>query len=168
MHKQLPMDGRSPASKRSLEVTSTSRVVTVLALAALVAGCQGGGNGEPPQPAGQAVTVASPAARAGDPRGQVFIDKGCVQCHKVTKLGVPGGEIGPDLSVAATDVKSRFGTDVESFLKNPTGTMQIVLSQQIKLTEEEREDIAEILIDLEKGEKDGKHEKDEKREKDGK
>ncbi|HEX7128097.1 MAG TPA: c-type cytochrome [Thermodesulfobacteriota bacterium] len=128
------------------------RLIVVLAAALVVAGCQKGG--ETPAPS----AVASPesgapapsVAKAGDPRGQIFIDKGCVMCHQVSKLGVPGQEIGPDLSFAASDVRARFGTDLESFLKNPTGTMQIVLSSQITLSEDEREDIAELLIELEK------------------
>ncbi len=136
-------------------MTNAQRLVVVLA-AALLAGCQAGGEGQAPSagtPGTAASSPAAAAAKAGDPRGQVFIDKGCVQCHKVSKLGVPGAEIGPDLSLAASDVRARFGTDVESFLKNPTGTMQIVLSQQIKLSEEERESIAKLLVSLEKAEK---------------
>lgn len=139
-------------------------LIVVLAAALAVAGCQGGGETPAPSavaPAEQS-TPAAAVAKAGDPRGQVFIDKGCVQCHKVSKLGVPGQEIGPDLSFAASDVRSRFGTDLESFLKNPTGTMQIVLSSQIKLSEEEREDIAELLIDLDEGDEDKKDTKDTK------
>ena len=115
---------------------------TAVGLAAIVvAGCQGGEQTPAPSagPPAQQSTPTAAVAKAGDPRGQIFIDKGCVQCHKVSKLGVPGQEIGPDLSFAASDVRSRFGTDLESFLKNPTGTMQIVLSSQIKLSEEERE-----------------------------
>lgn len=126
------------------------RLIVVLAAALAVAGCQKGG--EAPAPS----AVASPeggapaatVAKAGDPRGQIFIDKGCVLCHQVSKLGVPGQEIGPDLSFAASDVRARFGTDLESFLKNPTGTMQIVLSSQITLTEEERAEITRVLLDL--------------------
>lgn len=132
-------------------MTRTARILVPLAAAALLGACQ---RGDAPAPsAGAPAAPASPAvvaAKAGDPRGQVFIDKGCVQCHKVSKLGVAGAEIGPDLSFAASDVRTRFGTDIESFMKNPTGTMQIVLSSQIRLSEEEREDIAELLEDLEK------------------
>jgi hypothetical protein len=38
--------------------------------------------------------------------------------------------------------------ELEDFLKNPTGTMQIVLSSQIKLSSAERDSIVEILKDL--------------------
>jgi hypothetical protein len=57
-------------------------------------------------------------------------------------------ELGPDLTFAYTDVQSRFNMKLDEFLKNPTGTMQIVLSSQIKLTPEERDSIIEILEDL--------------------
>ncbi len=137
------------------------RAWLVALLAVGLAACQGGEKGATPAGGGDRVTPAPQApapvrAKAGDPRGQVFIDKGCVQCHKVSKLGVEGQEIGPDLSFAATDVRSRFGTDIESFLRSPTGTMQIVLSSQIKLTEEERESIAKLLSEIGEGGK--KHE----------
>lgn len=134
-------------------MTKFSRILAIVATSVLAAACERGGGEPVPSRAPAPASPAPATAQAVDPRGQIFIEKGCIGCHKVTKLGVQGGELGPDLSFAASDVKARFGTDVESFLKNPTGTMQIVLSQQIKLTEEEREDIAELLEDLGKTEK---------------
>lgn len=101
-------------------------------------------------------TVAQPA----DPRAALFVRKGCPQCHSISALGVKSpAEIGPDLTLAYTDVRSRFNMELEEFLKNPTGTMQIVLSSQIKLTPEERDSIIEILKDLhEDAEEAGEHE----------
>jgi hypothetical protein len=42
-------------------------------------------------------------------------------------------------------VQSRFGRTLEDFLKNPTGTMSVVLSTQIQLTDEERREAVEKL-----------------------
>lgn len=86
---------------------------------------------------------------SSDPRAAIFVEKGCPQCHSISALGVKSpAEIGPDLTLAYSDVQSRFNMKLDEFLKNPTGTMQIVLSSQIKLTPEERDSIIEILEDL--------------------
>jgi hypothetical protein len=91
----------------------------------------------------------SAAPASSDPRAAIFVEKGCPQCHSISALGVKSpAEIGPDLTLAYTDVQSRFNMELEEFLKNPTGTMQMVLSSQIKLTPEERDSIIEILEDL--------------------
>ena len=98
-------------------------------------------------PAEGSAGTAAPAST--DPRAAIFIEKGCPQCHSISALGVKSpAEIGPDLTLAYTDVKSRFNMELEEFLKNPTGTMQIVLSSQIKLSPAERDSIVEILEDL--------------------
>ena len=47
-------------------------------------------------------------------------------------------QIGPDLSTAVEDVQSRFGRTLDDFLREPTGTMSVVLSRQIILTPEEK------------------------------
>jgi hypothetical protein len=84
-----------------------------------------------------------------DPRAALFVRKGCPQCHSISALGVKSpAEIGPDLTMAYTDVQSRFGVKLEEFLKNPTGTMQVVLSSQIKLSPEERDSVIHILKEL--------------------
>lgn len=71
--------------------------------------------------------------------GAFFVKKGCFICHSVSTLGVESAaKIGPDLADAVTDVQSRFGKTLEDFLKSPTGTMSVVLSTQIQLTDEER------------------------------
>ena len=46
--------------------------------------------------------------------------------------------IGPDLSTAVEDVQSRFGRTLDDFLREPTGTMAVVLSRQIILSPEEK------------------------------
>ena len=127
-----------------------SRLVMV-AVVLLIAACGGprdtpAVSGDDPAPDGSA-TSGTPAAT--DPRAAIFIEKGCPQCHTISALGVKSpAEIGPDLTIAYTDVKSRFNMELEEFLKNPTGTMQMVLSSQIKLSPAERDSIIEILKDL--------------------
>jgi hypothetical protein len=49
------------------------------------------------------------------------------------------------LGNAAEDVRSRFGVPLEQFLPNPTGTMQMVLSQLITLSPEERDSVIHML-----------------------
>jgi cytochrome c551/c552 len=75
-----------------------------------------------------------------------FQEKGCTECHSVSTFGLESqNKSGPDLAEAYTDVQKRFGTSLENFLKNPTGTMQMVLTSKIKLTEEERRKTVELL-----------------------
>jgi cytochrome c2 len=75
-----------------------------------------------------------------------FVKKGCFTCHAVTSLGIDSAaKIGPDLSEAVTDVQSRFGRPLDDFLMNPTGTMSVVLSTQIPLTTEERQQAIGLL-----------------------
>jgi cytochrome c2 len=72
--------------------------------------------------------------------GAWFVKTGCFVCHSISALGVKSpAQIGPDLSTAVEDVQSRFGKTVDDFLREPTGTMAVVLSRQIILTPEEKE-----------------------------
>lgn len=78
--------------------------------------------------------------------GAFFVKKGCFVCHSVETLGVESAsKIGPDLSEAVTDVQSRFGKSLEDFLNNPTGTMAVVLSTQIILSPEEKQEAVRLL-----------------------
>jgi cytochrome c2 len=71
--------------------------------------------------------------------GGWFVQTGCFVCHSVSSLGVKSpAQIGPDLSNAVEDVQSRFGRTIDDFLREPTGTMSVVLSRQIVLTPEEK------------------------------
>jgi cytochrome c2 len=71
--------------------------------------------------------------------GAWFVKTGCYICHNISSLGVKSpAQIGPDLSTAVLDTQSRFGRTVDDFLKEPTGTMAVVLSRQIVLTPEEK------------------------------
>jgi hypothetical protein len=121
-----------------------------LMLGLLAAAC--GGQQKPEQsssgtPPSGGVVAAPPAS--SDPRAALFLEKGCPQCHSITALGVKSAtEVGPDLTLAYSDVKNRFNVSLEEFFHNPTGTMQIVLSQQITLSPAERDSIVHILTRL--------------------
>ncbi|HEY8196401.1 MAG TPA: hypothetical protein VIG04_05460 [Gemmatimonadales bacterium] len=118
----------------------------------LILGACGNERPASPPPAGNAPSPGPPIATtnaSSDPRAAIFLEKGCPQCHTISALGVKSpAEIGPDLTFAYTDVRSRFGVELEEFLKNPTGTMQVVLSSQIKLSPEERDSVIHILKEL--------------------
>lgn len=99
--------------------------------------------------AGMQGDTSSQTTTPADPRAALFVRKGCPQCHSISALGVKSPtELGPDLTFAYSDVQSRFNMKLEEFLKNPTGTMQVVLSSQIKLTPEERDSVIHILTEL--------------------
>jgi cytochrome c551/c552 len=71
--------------------------------------------------------------------GAWFVKTGCFVCHSIAALGVKSpAQIGPDLSTAVEDTQSRFGRTVDDFLREPTGTMSVVLSRQIILSPEEK------------------------------
>jgi len=71
--------------------------------------------------------------------GAWFVSTGCFVCHSISALGVrSAAQIGPDLSTAVEDVQSRFGRTLDDFLREPTGTMSVVLSRQIILTPEQK------------------------------
>jgi len=71
--------------------------------------------------------------------GAWFVKTGCFVCHSISALGVTSpAQIGPDLSTAVEDTQSRFGKTIDDFLREPTGTMSVVLSRQIVLTPEEK------------------------------
>ena len=98
----------------------------------------------PASPAG-----GTPAVSYSDPRGEIFVRKGCPQCHSISAFGIKSpAEVGPDLTGAYDDVQTRFGVKLDQFLSTPTGTMQVVLSSMIKLTPAERDSIIHILKQL--------------------
>jgi mono/diheme cytochrome c family protein len=125
-----------------------TRVVALLALA-LAGACRGKEQaataGATPGAAATAATASAPT----DPRAAIFVTKGCPQCHSIAALGVKSpAEVGPDLALAYEDVQNRFGMELEQFLVNPTGTMQVVLSSAIQLSPAERDSVIRILREL--------------------
>ncbi len=78
--------------------------------------------------------------------GAFFVKKNCFVCHSVSTLGIEAAaQIGPDLALAVEDVQSRFGRTLDDFLAKPTGTMEVVLSTMIVLTEDEKKEAIEKL-----------------------
>jgi cytochrome c2 len=78
--------------------------------------------------------------------GAWFVKTGCFVCHSIAALGVRSpAQIGPDLSTAVEDTQTRFGRTVDDFLREPTGTMSVVLSRQIILTPEQKATAVEKL-----------------------
>jgi cytochrome c2 len=72
--------------------------------------------------------------------GAWFVQTGCFVCHSLSVFGVRSpAQIGPDLSNAVEDVQSRFGRTIDDFLREPTGTMSVVLSRQIILSPAQKE-----------------------------
>jgi hypothetical protein len=77
--------------------------------------------------------------RVWDGPGQWFVKTGCFACHPVSVYEIKSlAPIAPDLSMAVEDVRSRFGRELDDFLKEPQGTMQMVFDQLIKLTPEQK------------------------------
>lgn len=71
--------------------------------------------------------------------GAWFVSTGCFVCHSIAALKVKSpAQIGPDLSTAVEDVQKRFGRTLDDFLHNPTGTMSVVLTRQIILTDDQK------------------------------
>jgi hypothetical protein len=128
-------------------VGAKGRAWMSLLLGVLAAAC--GGQQRPEQssggtPSSGGVVVTTPAS--SDPRAALFLEKGCPQCHSISALGVKSAtEVGPDLTLAYSEVKNRFNVSLEEFLPHPTGTMQVVLSQMITLSPAERDSIIRIL-----------------------
>jgi len=78
--------------------------------------------------------------------GAWFVQTGCFVCHSISALGVKSpAQIGPDLSTAVEDTQARFGRTVDDFLREPTGTMAVVLSRQIVLTPQQKETAVQKL-----------------------
>jgi cytochrome c2 len=78
--------------------------------------------------------------------GAWFVKTGCFVCHSISVFGVKSpAQIGPDLSTAVEDVQTRFGRTLDDFLREPTGTMSVVLSRQIVLTPEQKATAVEKL-----------------------
>lgn len=78
--------------------------------------------------------------------GAWFVKTGCFVCHSVAVYGVKSpAQIGPDLSTAVEDVQKRFGRTIDDFIREPTGTMSVVLSRQIVLSPEEKKVAVEKL-----------------------
>jgi mono/diheme cytochrome c family protein len=80
--------------------------------------------------------------------GAWFVQTGCFVCHSIAALKVRSpAQIGPDLSTAVEDTQKRFGMTIDQFIRNPTGTMSVVLSRQIILSPAEKDVAIQKLRD---------------------
>jgi hypothetical protein len=85
------------------------------------------------------ISEARPVAPATVTEGAWFEQTGCTTCHSVSVYGLYNLTANaPDLSVAVEDVPRRFGRSLEDFLRAPTGTMEVVVSSRIPMTDQER------------------------------
>jgi hypothetical protein len=71
--------------------------------------------------------------------------KGCLGCHSVEALNLTGGATGPDLSGAFTNVEGKHGKAIDEFLKEPTSAVMSGVIGGNPLTEEEINQVVEIL-----------------------
>lgn len=78
--------------------------------------------------------------------GAWFVRTGCFRCHDVAAMGVKSPTpIGPDLSTAADDTVRRFDLPIDAFMRAPVGTMRAVLTRQIMLSPEQRDEAVRQL-----------------------
>jgi len=80
--------------------------------------------------------------------GSFFIEKGCFGCHSVQAFGIKSPtEKGPDLTFAIDDVRVRFKQTLQEFIFDPSqsGTMSIIFSSKVILTDQEKLDLIDKL-----------------------
>jgi cytochrome c2 len=98
--------------------------------------------------AGLALLAGSVGAQA-DPRGRIFVERGCRDCHAISALKMKAStDVGPDLTYAYGDVLRRYGLNLESFLANPTGVMRLMVASHLRLTMADRDSIVVLLRGL--------------------
>jgi cytochrome c551/c552 len=80
-----------------------------------------------------------------DANTEIFTQKGCLQCHSISKLNLKGGAVGPDLSGAYATVEGKHGKPLAEFLKAPTSATMAGVIKGNPLTDEERTKIVDVL-----------------------
>ena len=76
---------------------------------------------------------------------EILSRNSCLGCHAVSSLGIEGGVTGPDLSGAYEGVEGKHGTDIESFLTEPTSAVMSSVIGGSPLSDEERTAIIDVL-----------------------
>ena len=95
-----------------------------------------------PEPEGERTLRA--AGMSGP--GAWFVQTGCYRCHDVSAMGVKSPTpIGPDLSTAAEDTVRRFSAPIDRFIHAPVGTMRAVMTRQIMLSPEQKDEAVRQL-----------------------
>jgi len=116
-----------------------------LLVGGIVATCSGGKRDNAPAASGVSSAAATAGAAPNSGAG-LLVQKGCPECHAISALGIKAqADVGPDLTLAYSDVQTRYGVTLEEFLPNPTGTMQLVFSQMTHLTSAERDSVVRLL-----------------------
>ena len=96
--------------------------------------------------ASEPAKAADPAkATASSKEGEIFTQRGCIQCHSVSALGIKAGQVGPDLSKAYTTVADKHGQPLESFLKKPDSAVMSGVLGAKPLTDDERKAVIAAL-----------------------
>jgi hypothetical protein len=82
-----------------------------------------------------------------DPQGQLFIARGCSECHAVVGLGIKAkADVAPDLTYAYGDVLYRYGLTLERFFEEPAGAMRMVLGGgHVQLSQADRDALVRML-----------------------
>jgi len=85
-------------------------------------------------------------AQAHDPRAEIFIRRGCTECHAISGIHVKAKhDVGPDLTLAYGDVVNRYGVSLEAFLYEPRGLMRMMVASHISRASVDRDSLILIL-----------------------
>jgi hypothetical protein len=89
---------------------------------------------------------ASFGSQQPDPRGAIFVARGCTDCHPISGLGRKATrDVAPDLTFAYGEVVTRYQMSLEAFLASPPGTMELVLAARHRLSPVDRDSMVAIL-----------------------
>ena len=97
---------------------------------------------------GAALMMVSGAAAQtpSDPRGALFVERGCARCHAISALGVKAkSEVAPDLTFAYMYIVNRHGVTLDAFFSNPGAVMHVMLAPPLNWTVAGRDSIAKVL-----------------------
>ncbi|WP_458413176.1 c-type cytochrome [Schinkia sp. CFF1] len=83
------------------------------------------------------------------PEATIFVQKTCITCHAISEYGSGGGEQGPDLTspMMGTYIKEKYGISLREYLDNPKSSVMAPILANLKLTDEEKDKIAELLTE---------------------
>ncbi|MGO4888461.1 c-type cytochrome [Anaerobacillus sp. MEB173] len=72
-------------------------------------------------------------------------DFGCLQCHRVSTVGMGEAMTGPDLSDAFNVVEGKHGKSIEEYLKEPTTAVMSSVMDTVTLSDEQIQAIVDAL-----------------------
>src|SRR5699024_5665813 len=90
---------------------------------------------------------AEDLANAIPEEAEVLSRNGCLGCHSVESMNAVGGDVGPDLSRAYPEMKSKHGKELDDFLQEPTSAVMSTIIADKPLDEKERKQIVKVLKD---------------------